>query len=695
MRIPILCAALLAAAHAATASAQPAPAPLPAGDGWVALTIADYLKLRDQANPRPAPPPPPPARATVSETAYELIAGEGLATGTAELAIDVLDDGWVEVPLPASLFVRAARLGGRPLPITDGRQAAGASPGVSLGSGTRRILLSRRGRSLVTLDVAVPIAETAGNEYIQLPPATGGLVRVTLTVPRADVAIVASGGTIIERAGESSTRRVTAHAAPGQALGLSWSRQRETAGASLPARLRGQLQHVIGLGEETALVTARITIEVMRGGTASFTLRVPNGLVINQVQGAHVADWDVQDGVLSITLLDRVDRQVAVIVSGEFRPPASGRIEVPLLHLADAERETGAVAVEVLGAGEVMKHEARGLDPTDPTDLGDLLSGRLSPAIVAFRYRGDRPDAERALALTLTRYAPQEVLLAAVDEARYRAIVSEDGKALVEGRLAVRNNQRSFLALTLPGDATLWSVAVDGRPVRPGTGPKGSVLVPLPKRRGGSEAARVIVGLMYADKAAGWGPSGEWRLTLPAIDLPVQQMGLTVKHSPRYRLTPLPSDFHAQAIEPPLSEVLQLDSERDARKDALLAGGEFKGRDQKAKQEAGAMGDGLREVARPSPDQPGPAPATAPVPVPAEQRAEAGPRSRGSQDEEAQSLGGLVERFQREARGVRSVGTLPVLVAFPDSGPGLYLAAALTADGAAPTAAFTFKRAVK
>ena len=484
-----------------------------------------------------------------------------------------------------------------------------------------------------------------------------------------------------------------AHAALGQALGLSWSRQRATNGPALPVRLRGQLQHVVGLGEETALVTARVTVEVLRGGASAFTLRVPDGLVVNQVQGAHVADWDVQGAALTITLLDRVDRQVAVIVSGEFRPPASGRIEVPLLHLADAERESGAVAVEVLGAGEVTKHEARGLDPTDPTDLGDLLSGRMSPAIVAFRYRGDWPDAERALALTLTRYAPQEVLLAAVDEARYRAIVSEDGKALVEGRLAVRNNQRSFLALTLPGGATLWSVAVDGRPVRPGTGPKGSVLVPLPKRRGGSDAARVIVGLMYADTAAAWGPSGEWRLTLPAIDLPVQQMGLTVKHSPRYRLTPLPSDFHAQASEPPLSDVLQLEAEKDARQDAL-AGREFGGRDEKAKPEAGAMADGLRAANRPSPDQPaGPAPATSPAP--AEQRAEAVARSRGAQEEEGQSLGGLVERFQREARGVRSVGTLPVLVAFPESGPGLYLAAALTADGAAPTAAFTFKRAVK
>jgi hypothetical protein len=136
-------------------------------------------------------------------------------------------------------------------------------------------------------------------------------------------------------------------------------------------------------------------------------------------------------------------------------------------------------------------------------------------------------------------------------------------------------------------------------------------------------------------------------------------MGLTVKHSPRYRLTPLPSDFHAQAIEPPLSEALQLE--------AALARGQSFARELKAKQEEAA---------------------------PPAQRAEAAPRPRG-EDEEGQSLGGLVERFQREARGVRSIGTLPVLVAFPESGPGLYLAAALTADGAAPTAAFTFKRAVK
>jgi hypothetical protein len=669
MRIRSLCAALLVVAHAAPAFAQPPSAA--AADGWVALPVADYLKLRDLANPRPTPPPALPARVAVSDTAYTLVAGDGLATGTAELTIDVLDDGWVEVPLPPSLFVRAARLNGRPLALTGGAPDGSGSGG---GPGGRRMLLSRKGRTVVSLDVALPITETAANEGIQLPPAADGPVRATLTVPRRDVVVVAGGGTIVDRTTEAAAVRVTAHATLGQGLGLSWYRRREAAGPELPARLRGQLQHVVGLGEDTALLTARVTIGVLRGAATAFTLRVPEGLVVNQVQGAHVADWDVQGGALTVTLLDRIDRQTAVVVSGEFRPPASGPIEVPLLHLVDAERETGAVAVEVLGAGEVTRHDARGLDPADATELGDLLGGRLSPAIVAFRYRGDQPGSPRGLSLTLTRYAPQEVLLATVDEARYRALVTEDGKTLVEGRLAVRNNQRSFLAVALPAGATLWSVAVDGRPVRPGTGANGGVLVPLPKRRGGTDAARVIVGLMYVATASAWGADGAWRLTLPAVDLPVSQTGLTVKASPRYRLTPEAGDFHVQAFEPPLSEALQLDTEKD------LVGA----REEKARAANERDGFGQR--------QGGPAPASAPEPALSDQAAR---RKVGPEDERGQSLGGLVERFQKEARGVRSVGTLPVSVAFPAAGPGVYLAAALTAEGAAPTAAFTFKRTVK
>ena len=668
-------AALVAMTPAMPAMAQgPAPGAAEAA-GWVVLTVPDYLSLREKSKPPVTAPVRPPVRAALTEVVYELTAGDGFAAGTVDVTVDVLEDGWAEIPLPSGFYIRAARLGGRPVALADLVGKRG-DPGGS------RLLLSRKGRAQVSLDVVMPIASQAGNDWIQVPP-SAALVRVVLTVPRADVELTASGGAVTERSATAQALRVVAHARPNETLALAWVRKRDAAEIERPLKLRGRVQHVIGLGEETGIVTARVGLEVLQGSATSVALQLPAGLIVNQVHGAHVADWDVQGSTLAVALLERVQQQTAFVVTGEFHPQPSGRVELPLLRMVAAERESGAVAVEVLGAGEVTRHEARGLDPTDPSELGDLLAGRTSPAIVAFRYRGDQAGTPRALALMLTRYAPQEVLLAAVDEARYRAIVGEDGRTLVEGRLAVRNNQRSFLGLTLPAGAALWSVAIDGRPVRPGNGPKGSLLIPLQKRRAGTDAARVVVSVMYVDKAPVWGADGEWRLTLPAIDLAVSQTGLTVHHSPRYRLLAQPGEFHARA-EPPLSTMLQFDEEK-----ARLVAGRGEG-DLKAAGRADGFGAGTGAGV-------GSAEAAAPAPTPPQMTEPNEPAARkGSREQEAgQSLGGLVERYRREAQGVRTVGTLPVMVAFPATGPGVHLAAELTAESAAPSVAFTFKRAVK
>ena len=115
-----------------------------------------------------------------------------------------------------------------------------------------------------------------------------------------------------------------------------------------------------------------------------------------------------------------------------------------------AERETGGVAVDVLGAGELGERQSRGLEPADASELGDVVAGRESPSMVAFRFRPLAGSDARTLAINVVRYTPQAVLIANVEEARYRALASEDGRQLVEARYAVRNNQRSFLKVTLP-----------------------------------------------------------------------------------------------------------------------------------------------------------------------------------------------------------------------------------------------------
>ena len=93
------------------------------------------------------------------------------------------------------------------------------------------------------------------------------------------------------------------------------------------------------------------------------------------------------------------------------------------------------------------------------------------------------------------------MLVANVEEARYDVLVAEDGKTLVRARYAVRNNQRTFLALTLPPQSVLWSAMLAGRPVRPGVSADGAYLLPLQKGRTGENAPTFAVELVYLQRA--------------------------------------------------------------------------------------------------------------------------------------------------------------------------------------------------
>jgi len=101
----------------------------------------------------------------------------------------------------------------------------------------------------------------------------------------------------------------------------------------------------------------------------------------------------------------RTDR--AIRRHWETRSPREGQIEIPLLRLLNAERETGGVAVEVLGAGEIKDLKSEGLESADATDLGEMVSNRQSPSLAAFRFRSGAANLSRSLSLNVARYTPK------------------------------------------------------------------------------------------------------------------------------------------------------------------------------------------------------------------------------------------------------------------------------------------------
>jgi hypothetical protein len=594
-------------------------------DGWVVLPIDDYRALRARAFPSTPDPAPPPLDAALTRVDYDLrISGETVA-GQARLTIDVLKQGWASVLIPSGMLVRDARIDGRPtaLSVTDGTPAA-------------RVLISKTGRSTLALDVVVPLASSAGTESMTLPASGSALSAVTLVVPRTGVDLTVSGGFIAEQSETGNDSRWVVYGNPGRALSFTWKRKADDRRSTLPLRTRARVTELVALGEDATQVTSSIQIDVTQGLARDVAIALPAGLIVNQVAGATVADWNVDRNMLTVTFLEPVSSGTSVVVSGEVRATRDGPVAIPIVRMPSAERETGGVAVDVVGPGEIADREPRGLEPADPSDLGDIIAGRESPSMVAFRFTPLGGTAARTLTVSVTRYTAQAVLVANVEEARYDALLGEDGKLLVRARYAVRNNQRSFLAVALPPQSTLWSASLAGTPVRPGISSTGGLLLPLRKGRTNEEAPTFVVELLYLQRAPGWTEKGDAHLDLPAVDLPVSRTGLTIHHSPRYDIDPKPGAFRPENDPGPWSAALRA---------------------------SGSVSLASPPVAAPPP--PG--------------------------DRDAKDLKSLMDRFEKEAGRTRP-GVIPIAIAFPAIGPSVFLAAELTPETQSPSIDIVYRK---
>jgi hypothetical protein len=442
-----------------------------------------------------------------------------------------------------------------------------------------------------------------------------------------------------EKSESDAESKWVAYAHASDPLTFTWQQKKEDHRTSQPLRMRGSLTQLVGLGEDSTTIYAEAGVEVTQGAASQIKIQVPENVTINQVQGAMVADWEVTAGELAVSFLEPVEQTARFTIQGETRTARDGKVEVPLLRLLNTERETGGVAVEVLGAGEIKETNPQGLESADASDLGPMISSRQTPSMQAFRIRSGNGSTVRSLAVNVARYEQQAVLMAAVEEARYQVLLSNDGKTLTLARYAVRNNQRNFLKVKLPTDAIVWSATLSGKPVRPGQAPDGSVLLPLEKAHSGEDTPEFVVEILYLNRGAKWDDKGgKAPVGLPALDLPVSRTGVVVYYPPLFKVSAQPGVFQAHNFEYPSSAVLN------------------------GRAAAGAVEQN--------------APASSP-------EAQAGARGDATQT--------LFDKFLESYHG-RRAGIVPIKLSFPAFGPSLFLVSELTSENQVPSLGLDYQK---
>ncbi|HEX5890874.1 MAG TPA: hypothetical protein VFY61_19340 [Pyrinomonadaceae bacterium] len=616
----------IALAGGVPASAQTAAT----SDGWVVLPVSDYIALKRAAFPSDPEPAPPPVEATLSRIDYELKIDGDLATGEARLTVDVIKNGWVRMPLPAGLMVRDAQLDGKPVNLVSGSAQEGA--------GRMDVLLSKAGRSVLTLKIVAEVNTVAGTDILKLPVSNSAVSHAKIELVRQGVDVRITGGLLLEHSESATGSRWVANGKGNEALTFAWRRKVDDSRLNQPLRMRGVLTQLVGLGEDATQVNAEVQLDVLQGVAQDVHVQLPEQFTINQVSGAMVADWDVKNRDLQVSFIEPVQNSVKFTLSGELRIPRAGKLDVPLIRLPSVERETGGVAVEVLGAGEIKEGKPSGLEEAEASELGRLIASRQSPSLLAFRLLPGDGKTIRTLSLDVARYTPQAVLTANIEEAEYNALVAVDGKVLVQSRFAVRNNQRNFLKLTLPPTAELWSASVAGRPIRPGRAPDGSFLLPLEKSRAGGDAPPFIVEVSYLDRAAPWADRGRARVALVSVDLPISKSHLLLHHPPLFRVTPAPGlsgSFRIATYAPPQSSSLST-TQTVSSNEQQQAEGEISSDKAEIKQ--------------------------------------------------------LVAQVRANKQSARPTRNLPLRVVFPHFGPSIFLVSELTGENQAPAVEFDFQR---
>ena len=298
---------------------------------------------------------------------------------------------------------------------------------------------------------------------------------------------------------------------------------------SVESWVRAEIVNTLTLTETLVSGRAQVRFEVANAPVKVFRVRLPAGARNVEIAGLNVRQRELQGEDWRVELQQKVRGTYTLTASWE-QPKSATNILVSLAGASapGVERETGLLVIAAKPPLQVSETGAVELLKTDVRARPTWAGAPDSAAILAYRYL--RPGYQ--LTLEARRFEDAAVLEALAEGLRLSTVVADDGQTMTLMSLAVRNNGRQNLEVTLPAGATVWSALVAGQAVRPGLR-EGRLLVPI--ERTGPDDAPLAVELIYVGTNRFTAGGGPLQFASPQLDLPVKDASWDVYLPPDYR----------------------------------------------------------------------------------------------------------------------------------------------------------------
>lgn len=297
-----------------------------------------------------------------------------------------------------------------------------------------------------------------------------------------------------------------------------------------PIRKQGkydaQVDTLISLGEVTMRGSAGIQIDIKSGSVVDLMFNLPLGVNVLNVTGPSIRNHQVtasaNSQIIAVEFTQAMTGHFQLEVNYEkILGDSKADLEVPTIHVVDAEVQHGRIAVEALTAVEIQAVKTVQLSTLEINELPQqLVLKTTNPILLAFKYVNSAVQ----LNLKMTRHQELAVQVAAIETAKYQTLITDDGLAVTTARFDVRNSRLQFLRLSLPEAAEVWSVFVNGKAEKPANANKGAV--PLKGQKDIlikmlNSATGFPVEIIYATPIAKMGLFGTVESQLPQPDMVV------------------------------------------------------------------------------------------------------------------------------------------------------------------------------
>jgi hypothetical protein len=503
--------------------AEAKPRPASDGVGTVTIPLVDYDRLVERAARPAKTPEPAPLSAAVATAVMRVHVDERAAQGSLDLTGEVYRPGAQKIALIANAMVIDAQMGAKPLPLL-------------LDGANHCAVLSGPADFSLKLNFVAPIVEEPGRASLTLPMPLSRTARLFVTLPRPQADVRLEGGLIQKSVTVNGETQIEAVLDPGRAPRVIWTvRDRQVSEAAREARWLSIVQTLVTLGEAELKLVVLLDINVVEGRPDRFQLRLPKDFEMTSASGATLEDSAVDQDVLTLKVADAARRRHQFLISLEqAKDGALTSVDVPLLAVEGAQRETGEVAVEAIGTMEVGAKEEGTLQRLDVREVsGTLRATARHPLVAAFRFHR-RPAEPPKLNLTVQKFPDAPVLAAVAESARATTLLTAEGRTLTEVVLKLNNHGQPFLKVGLSEGAQILTAEVAGERVKPVLGADGT-RIPL-LRTGFRPTDGYEVSFVYLASFGALGKKGEARLKLPSIDIPVALMRWEVFVPERYKV---------------------------------------------------------------------------------------------------------------------------------------------------------------